>query len=153
MTYISHSGKLQTQEEQYIIFADRVVFFRIIKQGSDFKVMTATASENNKPLCAYEKLDLLISTTISIFGDTNRSYQNKRDRNNIRYVEFFGFREVTEIEILAKKVIKKLGLDPVNVAMMEMKELYDNFAIDDSGEDVYLSDGMWLSADGKLTEK
>jgi len=153
MTYISHSEKLQTQEEQYIIFADKFVFFRIIKQGDDFKVMTATASENSQPLCAYEKLDLLISTTISIFGGAKRSYQSKRDRNNIRYVEFLGFREVTEIEVLAKKVIEKLGFDPVNVAMMEMKELYDNFAIDDSGEDVYLSDGMWLSADGKLTEK
>lgn len=31
-----------------------------------------------------------------------------------------------------------------------MIELYNDLAIDDSGEDVYLSDGMYLSSDGPL---
>ncbi|CAI3939089.1 unnamed protein product [Commensalibacter communis] len=35
-------------------------------------------------------------------------------------------------------------------AKEEMRELYNDLAIDDSGEDVYLSDGVHLSHDGSL---
>lgn len=33
-------------------------------------------------------------------------------------------------------------------ASNEMREIYDALAVDDSGEDVYLSDGVWLGSDG-----
>jgi hypothetical protein len=35
----------------------------------------------------------------------------------------------------------------------EMRELYDALAPSDGGEDVYLSDGVWLTSDGSLHDR
>jgi hypothetical protein len=44
--------------------------------------------------------------------------------------------------------------DPTEPKQMdEMREIYECMAPDDSGEDVYLSDGVWLSANGSLKDK
>jgi hypothetical protein len=34
----------------------------------------------------------------------------------------------------------------------EMRELYETLATSDAGEDVYLSDGVWLKREGTLTD-
>lgn len=39
---------------------------------------------------------------------------------------------------------------PVN---SEMREIYDALSVDDSRDDVYLSDGVWLSSDGSTSER
>jgi hypothetical protein len=35
----------------------------------------------------------------------------------------------------------------------EMRDIYEALAIDDSGADVYLSDGVWLGRDGTLDDR
>ncbi len=37
--------------------------------------------------------------------------------------------------------------------MNDMKEIYSFLSHDDSYDDVYLSDGVWLSSDGKLYDR
>ena len=55
---------------------------------------------------------------------------------------------------VATTALDRMGF--VNVAVLalrEIKVLHEEFAIDDGGDDVYLSDGMWVTTDGRVVER
>ncbi|WP_428544099.1 hypothetical protein [Profundibacter sp.] len=55
---------------------------------------------------------------------------------------------------IATTALDRIGFEDVSVlALREMKTLYDEFSISDNGEDTYLSDGMWVTPDGRMIEK
>jgi hypothetical protein len=43
-------------------------------------------------------------------------------------------------------------MDSKSEAGNELRELYDAIAPDEAGEDVYLSDGVWLSSEGGIKD-
>ena len=38
-------------------------------------------------------------------------------------------------------------------ALHDILAIYDEFAVDDSGDDVYLGDGTWVTQDGRIRTK
>ena len=152
MPIVQNSTKLSTQSNQYIICSESFVFFRVVLENDGFKFMTATASEDAGNFKAYDSQDRLIYSTIATLNDLDWEYLQKQDHTERRYIEARGLSAVADIETIAVRVLDTLDFKDIAVlARQEMRDIYDEFSINDSGEDVYLSDGMSISKNGDLT--
>lgn len=69
-------------------------------------------------------------------GESSESFDKENDRAIERFFEIFD-------------ALPRLSDRPV----VERRNLYDELALGDMGEDVYLSDGVWLSSDGSLHDR
>lgn len=150
MPIIQNSTKLAT-DQQYVISSQAVVFFRVTLEADGYKMMTATADEDTGKLKAYESQDRLISSTLFILGDIGRKSKQKDDHAGRPYMEARGFSELLDVKAIATRVLVSLGFDDIAVtALQEMRAIYDDLSINDSGEDVYLNDGVWVTSNGDL---
>lgn len=112
--------------------------------------MTATAAEDTGVLHPFPDQTRLMAGARSVLLDRGQHWSEKADRVGRPYVEtsFDGNSDVLHV---ANTVLLSLGFDDFEVSCLrEMKAIYDEFAVDDSGEDTYLSDGMSTTADGRL---
>ncbi|RDD72136.1 hypothetical protein DVR11_07210 [Paracoccus versutus] len=116
--------------------------------------MTATAAEDTGEYRAFENQASLISATSRAFEDRNLNYATKKDQMGRAYIETSVYPDKDDLLHLAATVLDQIGFEDISVlALREMKAIYDEFSVDDSGEDTYLSDGMWITSDGRLIEK
>lgn len=152
MPIIQISHKLSFDQEEYCICSNHIVLFRIISEGSELRLMTATAPEDAAEFRAFDDQQLLISSTLGVFGDFDIEFVMKTDCAGRPYVEA-KFSKDNDINHVATMILDRMGFKDAEVfALREMKALHDEFATDD-GEDAYLSDGMWVTADGRLVER
>ncbi len=129
------------------------VFFRVIAEGGTFKSMTATAAEDTGELRPFHDQSRLLAATRSVLLDQGKQWDGKVDRAGRLYVEA-SFERAADVLHVANTVLMSLGFDDLEVSCpREMKGIYDEFAIDGSGEDIYLSDGMWMTADGRRVDR
>jgi len=116
--------------------------------------MTATASEDTGEFRAYEDQGSLIGATAQVLGDREMEFVTKNDHAGRPYIETSVYPDSEDLRHLASTILDRMGFEDISVlAIREMKAIYEEFAIDDSGEDTYLSDGMWMTSDGRLIEK
>ena len=116
--------------------------------------MTATASEDTGRFRAYADQTSLISATEIVLSSRDMNIVPKMDHAGRPYVETAVYSDEEDLLHLAATVLDQIGFKDVSVlALREMKGIYREFSNDDSGEDTYLSDGMWVTADGRLIEK
>lgn len=153
MPIVQNSTKFAT-EQQYIVFSQSVVFFRVTFETDGYKMMTATAGEDTVGLRAYDVQDRLMSSTLSVLGDIDCKSVQKEDHAERPYIEARGFSELLDIKTVATRVLDSLGFDDIGVrGLQEMRAIYDELSIDGSGEDVYLSDGIWVTSNGDLISR
>lgn len=154
MAIIQTSNKLSLRQEEYRICSKPYVFFRLISDRDGVRLMTATAAEDAGEYRAFENQASLISATSRAFEGRNLSYATKKDQMGRAYIETSVYPDKDDLLHLAATVLDQIGFEDISVlALREMRAIYDEFSVDDSGEDTYLSDGMWITSDGRLIEK
>lgn len=154
MAIIQKSNKLSSQQEEYRICSDPYVFYRLISDANGFRIMTATASEDTGEYRAYGDQEALISATVQVLADREMAFATKKDHAERPYIESSVYPDKEDLLHLTATILDRLGFEDISVlALREMKAIYDEFAIDDSGDDTYLSDGMWMTSDGRMIEK
>lgn len=154
MARIERSTKLSLTQDEYRICSEPYVFYRLISNGNGVRLMTATACENIGGLRAFEDQTLLISMTARVFSERGLDFVIKTDQSERDYIETPIYPDEEDLLHLAATVLDLIGFEDVSVlALREMKAIYSEFAVDDSGDDTYLSDGMWATADGRIVEK
>ena len=154
MAIIQKSTKLSLQQEEYRICSEPYVFYRLISDANGVRLMTATASEDTGDYRAYEDQGALISATAQVLSLREMDFVTKRDHANRPYIETSVYPDSEDLLNLASTILNRIGFEDISVlALREMMAIYNEFAIDDSGEDTYFSDGMWMTSDGRLIEK
>lgn len=119
--------------------------------------MTATASEDCGAYRAFEDQKALIAATARVLEDAGLDPALKKDHAQRHYIETpipLDRVDREEMAHLASTVLLTLGINDIQVlALAEMLSLHEEFSVRDNDEAVYLSDGMWITADGKIVEK
>lgn len=154
MPAMEPANKLSSVQEEYRICAKPYVFYRVIVDRIGARLMTATADEDSGEYKAFENQEALLVATAQVFGDYQMEVVRKKDRAGRQYLETQVSPDAQHMIHVATTALDRMGL--VNVAVLalrEMKVLHEEFAIDDGGDDVYLSDGMWVTADGRVVER
>lgn len=150
--------------ESYIVVRNRVSFLRILGANPQWELMTATASEDDGRIKVCGDRPRLVQAAWRLGVEIETRPEVKSDWKNREYVSICGIntKNSTDIEADRKKIDAIISrffelYDEYQSADMrsadEMRELYDALAVDDTGGDVYLSDGVWLSNDGAMHDR
>jgi len=160
MAIISSSDKLGPHRGHSKITAENYVLLRIVKEeDKTYKVMTATAGEDDNSSTAYPQQAQLMEAAENQFCPISQAWEkDKRDRENRAYVEFYRIDDPCDIQEAANRLTTSLGLDPATcawidaVARQEMKDIWHEFAVDDD-ETAYMSDGMSMTRNRKIIDE
>lgn len=154
MPAMEPANKLSSVQEEYRICAKPYVFYRIIVDQMGARLMTATADEDSGEYKAFDNQEALLVATAQVFGDYQMDFVRKKDRAGRQYLETHVSPDAPHMIHVATTALDRMGVANVAVlALRETKVLHEEFAIDDGGDDVYLSDGMWATADGRVVER
>ena len=77
----------------------------------------------------------------------------KRDYHDREYVELCRCEYISDAFRASERLFDILEVCRSDRTTNELVEVYSSLAIDDSGENIYLSDGMWLSSDGSISDR
>lgn len=151
-------------KESYVVVRDRTAFLRILGAEPKWSLMTATADEDHGKILVCRDQIRLVEAALRLGAELNTGPAVERDWKGREYVKIAiiirksgesddAFNEENDLAINRFFEIfdglPKLSDRP----MVERRNLYDEIAIGDGGEDVYLSNGVWLSSDGSLHER
>jgi len=157
MPDIEPSRKLSADQDEYRICSKPYVFFRLIFDKRGARLMTATASEDCGAYRAFEDQKALIAATARVLEDAGLHPALKEDHAQRTYIETpipLDRVDREELVHLASSVLLTLGITDIKVlALADMLALHEEFSVSDNDDAVYLSDGMWITADGKIVEK
>lgn len=152
-------------EEGYIVFRGNEVFLRLVGGPRDFHLMTATAGEDNRKMVACRDQRRLQEAANATAQELGFPTLKKEDRLGRPYIMFYSFQlldKAGSTRLQAAEVLESVsltffkhfdGLNSPNDDGSELRDIYDELAPDDSGADIYLSDGVWLSASGSLHDQ
>ncbi len=164
--YISNKAGIPTKEG-YIVTRGRTLYLRITGMQPSYRLETATASEDNREFLVCEDRVRLTSAAYK-FGlemGTQPSYEKDRFGREFVIITPINFRpgstpaEDEADRAVFDKVLNRFfeiyaASDPSKPEHLnEMREIYEVLAVDESGGDVYLSDGVWLSSDGSVHDR
>lgn len=154
MALLEPSNKLSQIQREYRVCSKPYVFHRVIGVGDEFRFMTATASEDTGSFRAYEDQSSLINATIQALQLFDLDAEMKLDHAGRPYVETIVSCDKEHLLHVAQTALREMGFEDVSIlALDDMLSIYDQLAVGDDGEDVYLSDGMWITSDGLMIEK
>ena len=156
MAIIRTSEKLSSHQEEYCICSKPFVFFRLIIDQHGPRLMTATAGEDVGKYRPFHDTDALIAATLRTFVERDLEYVSKKDQQGRPYVETSlpQGQEESDLRHLAATILDELGFEDVSVrSLRELRALHEEFSVGDVNEDAYLSDGTWVTPDGRLVEK
>jgi hypothetical protein len=141
------------------------IFLRLVGGGGSYSLMTATAGEDKGSLRACANQHALRQAARRTASDFKVEPHEDKDSAGREFVRICGFtidgpaeesrqqtlREVYEVcDTLFKNFDHEC--DEAGGEDSGLKAIYDVLAIDDSGDAVYLSDGVWLGSDGSLSD-
>ena len=151
-------------KESYIVTRGRTSFLRIIGKHPSYQLMTATASEDRRQFLVCRDKSRLISAAWKFGLELNTQPTTKQDTSGREYVYICdinikpGSDSREDSEVLHSALERFFQIydsreadSPVHLS--EMKEIYQAICSDDSGNDIYLSDGVWLGSDGTLSDR
>lgn len=151
-------------KESYVIVRNRTSFLRILGAEPEWSLMTATADEDHGRVLVCADQRKLIETALRLGAELKTAPKVERDWKGREYVKIcLTTRNSGESDEAFDKSnncalqrffdifdsLPELSGRPSG----EKRNLYDDLALSDSGEDVYLSDGVWLSSDGSLHDR
>ena len=150
-------------QESHIVTRGRTSYLRIIGNDPDYRLMTATADEDDRSFRVCSEKIKLVASAIKLRTNYSAASPIQTDSSGRRFILICAakFDPKTQIEDLRelRGVIDEFFsiFDTINPAepetVGEMKELYSIMSVDDSNDDVYLSDGVWLGSDGSLSDR
>lgn len=156
-------------EESYIVVRGQVSYLRVLGREPLWEVMTATASEDDRTFTVCSERSRLIGTAIKLCGELQFRGLQKKDVVGRDYVKICAIRrddkrepldELAEIANRYFELFDEAGSHDLNEdkgggssAATDMQELYDAISSSNKGEDVYLTDGVWLASDGSIHDR
>lgn len=150
-------------QESWIVTRGRTSYLRIIGNDPNYSLMTATASEDDGGTYVCTNRVNLISSALQLGSLLNIPPSREEDSSGRRFiricaVNFIPGQEQEDLEEL-RAVLEKFfqifdSCDPSSRGVMtDMQEIYSAISDGGSSDDVYLSDGVWLSSDGRLHDR
>lgn len=139
--------------EQYIITAHGVVYLRVIGSEGSYVVMTATAGEDFNEEVACSHMVALNEAALRTSKNFGLEPTVKRDYHDREYVEICRCEYLSDAYRAAERLFDLWEECSSDRTVNELVDVYSDLAIDDSGDDVYLSDGVWLSSDGSISDR
>ncbi|WP_133698746.1 hypothetical protein [Roseateles toxinivorans] len=163
--FLLESSKVGLEsDESFVVVRNRTAFLRVLGAEPEWSLMTATADEDHGRVLACADQRRLVEAALRLGAELNTRPTVERDRKGREYVKvcvitrdpgqsdeafdkdnqraFGRFFEIFDS-------LPRLNDRPV----VERRNLYDELALGDHGEDVYLSDGVWLGSDGSLHDR
>lgn len=151
-------------KESYVVVRDRTAFLRILGAEPEWSLMTATADEDHGRVLVCRDHRRLIEAALRLGAELNTRPSVERDWKGREYVKVAvitrNFGESSEA--FDQENDRAIGrffeifdglLSLSDRPVVERRNLYNDLAQGDIGEDVYLSDGVWLSSDGSLHDR
>ena len=150
-------------KESYIITRGRISYLRVLGDEPEWTLMTATASEDHGRIQVCDDQRSLIEAALRLGAELKCDPRVEKDFVQREYVNICVITRNPEQseEVFDSEKTNLLrrffeifdGLERSNSrGANEMAELYDGLSNYESGEDIYLSDGMWLSSDGSIRD-
>lgn len=146
-----------------IVTRGRTLYLRIVGTHPDFHVMTATASEDNGEFVVCAERLRLISTALKFAAEFEREPSRAVDSSGRDFVYLCTLRfpsvPTGEDEAQLYGWLERFfeiydSYHPgAPESRKELREIYDAIATDDSGDHMYLGDGVWLGGDGSLEDR
>lgn len=149
-------------KESYVVVRNRTSFLRVLGSGPEWSLMTATASEDHGRIGVCAEQRRLIESALRFGVELKTDPQVDKDWRGREYVKVCVItrdpgqsdeafdkeksRHFTRFFEIYDSFQNRDSRPPD-----EMRELYDALSTDD--QDVYLSDGVWLSSDGALHDR
>lgn len=154
MAVIRASNKLSSNQSEYAISSRSYVFFRVITDQNGTRLMTATAAEDSGSDRVYEDQKALITATVRTLEKYEFQWASKVDHVGRAYIETSVYPDYDDIVHIANVALEDMGFDDISIqAIQDIRRIYEEFSIDESGEDTYLSDGMWVTSDGRIVQR
>jgi len=151
-------------KDSYVVTRGKTSFLRILGSEPHWQLMTATADEDNGRIKVSNELLRLTETALRLGIELETTPRVEKDWKNREYVKICGitlnpdqekidfnkklfelFNKFFELYDKYQKIESRAG--------REMQELYGVLALDNQDDDVYLSDGVWLSSDGSIHDR
>ncbi|MGK2899593.1 MAG: hypothetical protein ACSLE9_13060 [Burkholderiaceae bacterium] len=163
--FLLESSKVGLEsKESYVVVRNRTAFLRVLGAEPEWSLMTATADEDHGRVLVCADQRRLVEAALRLGAELNTGPTVERDWKGREYVKVCVItRNPGESDEAFDKDNKRafgrffeifdslprLSARPV----VERRNLYDELALGDHGEDVYLSDGVWLGSDGSLHDR
>lgn len=158
------SNKVGLQaEEGYVVVRNHVAFLRILGGEPVWNLMTATADEDHGRILVCPDRRRLVQSAFRLCYELGGSAPRvETDMAGREYVKICTItREPGESDEvfhagnngLFARFFEIFDSYEASSGPSEMRELYDALASDEAGEDIYLSDGVWLTEDGLLQDR
>jgi hypothetical protein len=147
-------------KEQYIVTFGSFVCLRILSVGAKYAVVTATADQDSKQFLAPDNQALLIELgrrTAEALGVAPAMCCDNYGRNYVAICEIENEEDASRVVEVFSRLLhehiqagEQVQADETveSEARRELREIYEAIAPDDSGEDAYVGDGVWISKDG-----
>lgn len=139
--------------EHFVVVQNEVVYLRIVGEEGSYKIMTATAGEDYQGSNFFNNQTALNKAALKVSASLNTRSRVKNDYHNKEYVEICSCEYISDAYRAAEMLFAILEESSENCSNHELQNLHSELAIDESGVDVYLSDGMWLGSDGKIKDR
>lgn len=150
-------------QESYIVTRGRTSYLRIVGNDPSYSLMTATASEDDKSYYVCSNRIKLISSALQLGASLNIPPSREEDSSGRKFIRicainFIPGKEQEDLDEI-REVLEHFfqiydTCDPSSHDVMsDMQEIYSSLSHGDSNDDVYLSDGVWLSSDGRLHDR
>jgi hypothetical protein len=143
-------------QEHYVVTKGGIVFLRVIRdEQQQYELVTATAGEDTGQFHPYPDKKRLLEAALRTSARLGTQSRRKADRKRRKYIVICDFALIAGARYAAEKffeVLDEISGDGTQ-SQDEMRDIYEALAIDDSGADVYVSDGVWLGRDGTLDDR
>ncbi len=150
--------------ESYVVVRSRTSFLRLLGQQPSWELMTATASEDTGDVhvCADQRrlIEAALRTCLKLGGTQPKVEADWLGREYVKICivrqdsgESDGLVKAQLDSVIAQFFVLYDSYEsPAARGQNELQHLYGELAVH-QGEDVYLSDGVWLSSDGSLHDR
>ena len=150
-------------KDSHIVARGRTSYLRLVGNELTYSLMTATASEDDKNYIVCSDKVKLISSALQFSAKLGVPPSFDKDSSCREFVR------ICTINFMPGK--QQEGVDEVfailddffqiydtcdptsHDTLRDMQEIYSTIADENSNEDVYLSDGVWLSFDGQMHDR
>lgn len=140
--------------EKFIVSIHDEVLLRILGEEPSYELMTSTTGEDNNGIYKVGNQQRLIAAALMTANELGTKSSIQKDYKGREYVKICRFEYISDGFRVSEKFIsiynKIIDFNGDNSDCMS--EIYSSLSVDDSGGDVYLSDGVWLSSDGTLKD-
>ena len=138
--------------EHFIVVKEEIVYLRLVGEEGSYDIMTATAGEDYGGVAPFGNQMVLNEAALRTSAFLGIAPQVKNDYHGREYVKICNCEYLSDAYRAAEILFLNLQKCTQARSNIELQSVYSELAIDESGSDVYLSDGMWLSSDGTIKD-